>query len=76
MEAAAISVVLWCCGTPLAWAWNGVKKQCLYCIKYKENAEAFESEATEFLEKVQRLEDGVQTSGSRSIKEKLQKQLE
>lgn len=33
------------------------EKTCLYCKKSKESAEAFESEAREFLEKVQRLED-------------------
>ncbi|KAH0642487.1 hypothetical protein KY290_034072 [Solanum tuberosum] len=72
----AVSVVQWCCGKPLAWAWDEVKKQCLYSIKYKESAEAFESEATEFLEKVQRLEEAVQRSGRHSIREELQRQLD
>ncbi|WMV42695.1 hypothetical protein MTR67_036080 [Solanum verrucosum] len=72
----AVSVMQWCCGKPLAWAWDEVKKQCLYCIKYKENAEVFESEATEFLEKVQRLEEAVQRSGRHSIREELQRQLD
>nr|BAD16724.1 CC-NB-LRR protein [Solanum tuberosum] len=71
----AVSTLQWCCGDPLAWAWDEVKKQCLYCIKYKENAEAFESDATEFLEKVQRLEEAVQRSGRHSIRGELQRQL-
>ncbi|KAH0649350.1 hypothetical protein KY285_034598 [Solanum tuberosum] len=64
--------VLRCC----ARAWDVVKKQCLYCTKYKESAEAFESKATQFLEKVQRLEDVVEKSGQRSIREGLQSQLD
>ncbi|XP_059275115.1 probable disease resistance protein At4g27220 [Lycium ferocissimum] len=72
----AVSVVLAILAVPLKWAWNGAKKQCLYCIKYKESAEAFESEAREFLEKAKRLEDTVEKSGRRSVREELKPQLD
>lgn len=72
----AVSAMQWCCSTPLSWAWDGVKRQCPYCIKYKESADCFESEAPQLLEKVQRLEEAVQTSGRHSIREELQRQLD
>ncbi|KAK4364987.1 hypothetical protein RND71_016345 [Anisodus tanguticus] len=51
----AVPAVIAVVAEPLRWAWKGAKKQYSYCTKYKKSAEAFESEAIDFVKRSEEL---------------------